>query len=47
MKRPAARAVTPVMDPGRRKRAIATAVALAVMAIAVYLTVILKMAVAQ
>ena len=35
------------MDPGRRKRAIATAVALAVMAIAVYLTVILKMAVAQ
>jgi hypothetical protein len=33
------------MDPRRRKSAIATAVALAVMAIAVYLTVILKMAV--
>jgi len=35
------------MDPGRRKRAIVTAVALAAMAIAVYLTVILKMAVAR
>jgi hypothetical protein len=33
------------MDPGQRKRAIVTAVALAVMAVAVYLTVILKMAV--
>lgn len=30
------------MDPGRRKRAIATAVALAVMAVAVYLTVVIK-----
>lgn len=45
MKRPAAGSVTPAMDPGRRKRAIVTAVALAIMAIAVYLTVILKMAV--
>jgi hypothetical protein len=33
------------MDTGRRKHAIATAVALAVVAVAVYLTVILKMAV--
>jgi hypothetical protein len=41
VKRPA----PPAMDPRRRKSAIATAVALAVMAIAVYLTVILKMAV--
>lgn len=45
MKPPASRAPSAAMDPGRRKRAIATAVALAVMAIAVYLTVILKMAV--
>ena len=44
MKPPAARASTTV-DPGQRKRAIVTAVALAVMAVAVYLTVILKMAV--
>jgi hypothetical protein len=46
VKRPAARETTPpAADPGRRKHAIATAVALAVVAVAVYLTVILKMAV--
>ena len=44
MKPPAPRASAAV-DPGQRKRAIATAVALAIMAVAVYLTVILKMAV--
>lgn len=45
MKPPAPRARGAAMDPGQRKRAIVTAVALAVMAVAVYLTVILKMAV--
>lgn len=45
MKPPAPRASRAAMDPGQRKRAIVTAVALAVMAVAVYLTVILKMAV--
>ena len=45
MKPPAPRAPSAATDPGRRRRAIVTAVALAVMAIAVYLTVILKMAV--
>jgi hypothetical protein len=38
-------ATAAAMDPGQRRRAIVTAVALAVMAVAVYLTVILKMAV--
>lgn len=35
------------MNPGQRKRAIATAVALAVMAVSVYATVVLKMFLAR